>query len=62
MAADLRDVNLSRTDLLGADLRDAELQGADLAQALFLTQPQLNAARGSARTAIPVTLRRPSHW
>ena len=45
--------HLDRTDLLGADLRDADLSGADLSTALFLTQPQLNCARGSASTLLP---------
>lgn len=45
IGADLRDVVLDRTDLLGADLRDADLRGADLTTALFVTRPQLNAAR-----------------
>ena len=49
IAADLRDAVLDRTDLLGADLRDTDLSGADLSTALFLTQPQLNSARGSDR-------------
>lgn len=62
VAADLRDVNLSRADLLGADLRDANLTGADVSSALFVTQPQLNAARGNAETELPPGLERPSHW
>ena len=62
IAADLRDAALDRTDLLGADLRDADLSGADLSTALFVTQPQLNAARGSARTGLPASLRRPAAW
>jgi uncharacterized protein YjbI with pentapeptide repeats len=62
VAADLRDVVLDRTDLLGADLRDADLSGADLRTALFVTQPQLAAARGSAATLLPPGLRRPSTW
>lgn len=62
IAADLREVVLDRTDLLGADLRDADLAGADLSTALFATQPQLNAARGSATTRLPEELRRPGHW
>ena len=62
IAADLRDVVLDRTDLLGADLRDADLSGADLSTALFLTQPQLNSARGSAATLLPSHLRRPPAW
>jgi hypothetical protein len=62
IAADLRDTVLDRTDLLGADLRDADVSGADLSTALFLTQPQLNTARGSAGTVLPDGLRRPAAW
>jgi hypothetical protein len=62
LAADLRGTVLARTDLLGADLRDADLSSADLSTALFVTQPQLNSARGSASTAIPAGLRRPASW
>jgi uncharacterized protein YjbI with pentapeptide repeats len=62
IAADLRDSVLDRTDLLGADLRDADLSGSDLSTALFLTQPQLNSARGSATTLLPPHLRRPLGW
>lgn len=62
IAADLRGVDLTATDLLGADLRDARLDGADLAGALFLTQPQVSAARGSGSTSLPAGLDQPSHW
>jgi uncharacterized protein YjbI with pentapeptide repeats len=62
IAVDLREVTLDRTDLLGADLRDADFSGADLSSALFVTQPQLNSARGSAGTVLPPGLRRPGHW
>ena len=62
IAANLRGCDLGATDLLGADLRDADLRDADLSGALFLTQPQLGAARGNAATAIPRSLRRPDHW
>jgi Pentapeptide repeats (8 copies) len=62
IAAVLRGCDLRTADLLGADLRDADLRDADLTGTLFLTQPQLNAARGNAATRIPDTLRRPDHW
>jgi uncharacterized protein YjbI with pentapeptide repeats len=63
IAADLRDCTLDRTDLLGADLRDADLSGADLSTALFLTQPQLNTARGDGTTKLPPgLLRHPMAW
>jgi hypothetical protein len=62
IAADLRGSDLAGADLLGADLRDARLDGADLSRALYLTQPQLNAAVGSRETLLPPDLARPSHW
>ncbi|MEE6271792.1 pentapeptide repeat-containing protein [Georgenia wangjunii] len=62
IAADLRGADLTGADLIGADLRDTDVAGADLAQALFLTQVQVNAARGDGATRIPASLERPSHW
>ena len=62
IGADLRRADLRGSDLIGADLRDADLSGADLSHALFLTQLQVNAARGDAATTLPAPLRRPSHW
>nr|WP_244376138.1 pentapeptide repeat-containing protein [Streptomyces ficellus] len=62
IAADLTGADLREADMLGADLRDARLAGADLRGALFLTQPQVNAARGDARTLLPPRLSRPAHW
>lgn len=62
IAADLTGSDLTLTDLIGADLRDADLSGADLTGALFLTQPQLNAARGNAATRLPAGFDRPTHW
>jgi hypothetical protein len=62
IGADLRGVDLRLADLLGADLRAADLRGADLGRSLFLTQPQLDAARGDAATTVPAALRRAAHW
>jgi uncharacterized protein YjbI with pentapeptide repeats len=62
IGADLRGARLDRADLLGADLRAADVRGTDLSACLFLTQPQVSAARGDAATAIPAVLRRPGHW
>jgi uncharacterized protein YjbI with pentapeptide repeats len=62
IAADLRGRDLAGVDLLGADLRDARLEGADLTGALFLTQAQVNAARGDAHTTLPGHIARPGHW
>lgn len=62
IAADLRGADLRFTDLIGADLRDADLSGANLAGSIFLTQAQLNAAKGDGRTVIPPRFTRPAHW
>ncbi|MFE8958174.1 pentapeptide repeat-containing protein [Streptomyces iakyrus] len=62
IAADLTGADLRGADLIGADLRDADLTDADLTGAFFLTQPQLNAARGSAGTRLPGSVARPGHW
>ncbi|MEU0844601.1 pentapeptide repeat-containing protein [Streptomyces sp. NPDC005962] len=62
IAADLSGADLRTADLIGADLRDANLCGTDLTGALFVTQPQLNAARGDQATRIPASLERPAHW
>ncbi|WP_209442579.1 pentapeptide repeat-containing protein [Streptomyces iakyrus] len=62
IAADLTGADLRDADLIGADLRDADLTDADLTGAFFLTQPQLNAARGSAGTRLPGSVARPGHW
>lgn len=62
IAADLKGADLRTADLIGADLRAADLSGADLTGALFLTQSQLNAAKGDAATELPQSLSRPAHW
>ncbi|MFF8990759.1 pentapeptide repeat-containing protein [Streptomyces sp. NPDC014983] len=62
IAADLTGADLRDADLIGADLRDADLSDADLTGAFFLTQPQVDAARGNAGTKLPGALRRPTHW
>lgn len=62
IGADLRDADLRQADLIGADLRDTNLAGADLTGALFLTQSQVNAARGDHATKLPPAVARPAHW
>ncbi|MGW3116588.1 pentapeptide repeat-containing protein [Streptomyces sp. NPDC001107] len=62
IAADLTGADLRDADMIGADLRDADLTDADLTGAFFLTQPQLNAARGSSGTRLPDSVTRPVHW
>ncbi|MFE7169323.1 pentapeptide repeat-containing protein [Streptomyces sp. NPDC057616] len=62
IAADLTRADLRGADMIGADLRDADLGDADLTGAFFLTQPQVNAARGTAGTRLPDSVTRPAHW
>ncbi|MET8245098.1 pentapeptide repeat-containing protein [Streptomyces sp. NPDC005202] len=62
IAADLTGADLRGADFIGADLRDADLTDADLTGAFFLTQPQVNGARGSAGTRLPTSVTRPVHW
>lgn len=62
IAADARHADLRLADVLGADLRDTDLRGANLTGALFLTPPQVAAARGDDTTRLPAALQRPAHW
>lgn len=62
IGADLRGARVRGADLTGADLRGTDVRGTDLSECLFLTQQQLNAARGDARTTIPAHLVRPAAW
>jgi uncharacterized protein YjbI with pentapeptide repeats len=62
IGADLRRADLRAADVMGADLRGADLRGADLTGSLFLTRPQLDAAKGDLATRLPPSLTRPLHW
>ncbi|MEH7224441.1 pentapeptide repeat-containing protein [Bacillus sp. JJ1566] len=62
IAANLSHADLRKADFIGADLRDADLSNANLIGAIFLTQSQLNSARGNVQTKIPNYLKKPSHW
>lgn len=62
IAADLRKADLRGVDFIGADLRDANLSGANLSTSLFLTQMQINSAKGDAETRLPHYIERPFHW
>lgn len=62
IAANLEGADLCGTSFIGADLRDANLRGANLTQSLFLTQMQINGAKGDKYTKLPTNLSRPVHW
>lgn len=62
IAADLRNADLRGADLIGADLRDANVNGANLSTSMFLTQMQINSAKGNETTILPSHIQRPSYW
>lgn len=62
IASDLRGVDLSSADLIGADLRGADIRGANLRDSIFITQHQINSAKGSYDTQLPSSLVRPIYW
>ncbi|MEG0075382.1 MAG: pentapeptide repeat-containing protein [Christensenellaceae bacterium] len=62
ISTDLSGANLYGTNFLGADLRDTRLHDTDLSESLFLTQGQINAAKGNAHTCLPEMLKRPFTW
>ncbi|MDF2607063.1 MAG: pentapeptide repeat protein [Bacillales bacterium] len=62
IAADLRGNNLTGTNLIGADLRDVDIRGANLTESLFITQSQINNAKGDSNTRLPIRLERPRDW
>lgn len=53
---------LGESLFLGADLRDANVAGADLSKCHFLTQMQINSAKGDSKTKLPDGLITPGHW
>ncbi|ANE47836.1 oxetanocin A resistance protein [Paenibacillus swuensis] len=62
IASDLREADLRSADLIGADFRDSDLSGADLTRSMFLTQAQVNSAKGDSSTKLPLRLIHPPHW
>lgn len=62
IAANLSGTDLSGADLIGADLRDADLRGANLKDSIFITQSQINTAKGDLNTKLPISITRPEYW
>lgn len=62
IAANLEGCSLRRTIFLGADMRDANIKNTDLSACIFLTQMQLNGAKGNKNTKLPKNLLRPVSW
>lgn len=62
IAANLEQANLYGANFLGADMRDANISNTDLSQRLFLTQLQINTAKGNHHTILPSYLHKPETW
>ncbi len=62
IAADLRGCQVQGANFLGADMRDTDIRGVDLRESFFLTQGQINAARGDSATKLPGHLTLPVVW
>jgi uncharacterized protein YjbI with pentapeptide repeats len=62
IAANLRGTDLSCADFIAADLRDTDLRDANLTDSIFVTQSQINSAKGNSNTKLPVSLVRPAYW
>ncbi|CZQ88677.1 pentapeptide repeat-containing protein [Trichococcus collinsii] len=62
IAADMKNADFRGADFIGADLRDADLGGANLSTSMFLTQMQMNSAKGDEKTLLPSYIQRPFHW
>lgn len=62
LAADFTNCIFHGAVFLGADTRDTNFCNADLRQALFLSQGQVNSAKGNAKTKLPEHLHRPVTW
>lgn len=62
IGSDFSKQSLGESLFLGADLRDANLEGADLSKCYFLTQMQINSAKGDQYTKLPSGLSRPQKW
>lgn len=62
IAASLEGCSLRKTNFLAADMRDANIKNTDLSSSIFLTQMQINSAKGNVNTKLPTNLSRPSTW
>lgn len=62
IAADLEGADLYGASFLGADMRDINIKNTDLSQCLFLTQMQINTAKGNQATKLPPYLHKPDTW
>ncbi|MXQ74263.1 pentapeptide repeat-containing protein [Clostridiaceae bacterium DONG20-135] len=62
IGCDFTDADLAYVNFLGSDVRDANFSNVDLRCSLFLTQFQINSAKGNKATMLPDYLKRPRTW
>lgn len=62
IAANFDRCQFNGTIFLGADTRDTDFKNADLSEAVFLTQGQINSAKGNRFTKLPEHLDYPKAW
>lgn len=62
IAANFQGCKFHGTIFLGADTRDTNFSDADLREAVFLTQGQINSAKGNKNTKLPKHLDYPDTW
>jgi uncharacterized protein YjbI with pentapeptide repeats len=62
IAANFKNCVFDSTIFLGADTRDADFSNADLRNAVFLSQGQLNSAKGNRNAKLPKYLDYPITW
>lgn len=62
IAANFEKCLFNGTIFIGADTRDTNFNDADLSEAVFLTQGQVNSAKGNRNTKLPYHLEYPSTW
>ncbi|MDF2543368.1 MAG: pentapeptide repeat-containing protein [Herbinix sp.] len=62
IAAKFNGCNFNGANFLGADTRDTDFSDADLSEAVYLTQGQVNSARGNSATKLPINLTHPITW
>lgn len=62
IAANFKGCRFENTIFLGADTRDTDFSNADLKKAVFLTQGQINSAKGNRNTKLPNHLNYPVTW
>ena len=62
IASDFTGCCFAGANFLGADTRDADFSSADLSECVFLTQAQVNSAKGNRKTLLPQHLANPVTW